>query len=348
MPVVEAHALTAALDRGEAPAPVYLLHGEESFFIDELARYFEQGFLPEKARDFNLFVFYGKEVNLGHIVSYARRFPVMHSHQLILIKDFHAVPDLQRQESVSLLENYLEAPLSSTVLVLCHKNGWIDKRKRLYKLIEQQGVVVESKPLYDNQVPQWIESYITKRNARIEPAAVQLLFEHVGNNLSRLSQEINKILLNFNAQPDVVIESRHVQEQVGISREYNAFELQRAIGAKQWAKSIKIIHYAAGNPKLMAAIPTLALLCSYFQKLMLIHFSTDHSEKHLATLLGVHPFFVKEYLQASRLYSLPELFAIIRILLEADKKAKGVDNAPIRDAALLQEVILQISSLSQP
>ncbi|WP_038031500.1 DNA polymerase III subunit delta [Thermonema rossianum] len=347
MAIVSAREVLSQLQSKQGIAPIYLLHGEEDFFIDQIAHYFEHFFLPPEARSFNQSVLYGKDISIGDVVNHARSFPMMYDHRLVLVKEFQAVKDLKKSESLKLLEKYAQAPLPSTVLVLCHKGGFFDKRKAVYKAIEKQGIVVESKPLYDNQVPKWIEEYVQNKGAKIEPTAIQLLFEHVGNNLSRLSHEIDKILLNFGEGEEKVIKAQAVYEYVGISREYNVFELQKALGQKQLAQCIKIIRYAARNPKAMPAIPTIAMLYRYVNQLLLVHHAPDKSEKALAALLEVHPFFVKEYVQASRRYRVQELYHMLQVLLEADKRAKGVDAAPASDAALLQDMMYQFFIPSQ-
>ncbi|NIK73427.1 DNA polymerase-3 subunit delta [Thermonema lapsum] len=347
MAIVSAQDVLSQLQSGKEVAAMYLLHGEEDFFIDQVAQYFEHSFLPPEARDFNQSVLYGKDISVGDIVNHARSFPMMYNRRLVLVKEFQAVKDLKESKSLKLLERYAQAPLASTVLVLCHKGGFFEKTKPVYKVIEKQGVVVESKPLYDNQVPKWIEQYVQSKGAKIEPAAVQLLFEQVGNNLSRLSHEIDKILLNFQEDDNKIIKAQAVYEYVGISREYNVFELQKALGQKQVAQCLKIIHYASRNPKAMPAIPTIAMLYRYINQLLLVHHAPDKSEKALAALLGVHPFFVKEYVQASKHYQAPELYHMLRVLLEADKRAKGVDAPPASDTAILQEMIYQFFIPSQ-
>lgn len=348
MAMASAQEVLSKLQSGKEVAPIYLLHGEEDFFIDQIAQYFEHTFLPPAARDFNQSVLYGKDITMGDIVNHARSFPMMHDRRLVLVKEFQAVKDIKKSESLKLLEKYAQAPLASTVLVLCHKGGFFDKRKAVYKAIEKQGIVVESKPLYDNQVPKWIEQYVQSKGAKIEPAAVQLLFEQVGNNLSRISHEIDKILLNFQETDSKIIKAQAVYEYVGISREYNIFELQKALGQKQPAQCLKIIYYASRNPKAMPAIPTIAMLYRYVNQLLLVHYAPDKSEKALAALLGVHPFFVKEYVQASKRYRVQELYGMLRVLLEADKRAKGVDAPPASDTAILQEMIHQFFIPSQP
>jgi DNA polymerase-3 subunit delta len=339
MPLQKPEEVLKNLQQGQFQ-PIYFFHGEEAYFIDQLADYIEAHALPAHEQGFNQVVFYGKDLSLGQLVNQARSFPMMAERQVVLVREFQEVGDLRSEEASQILLKYIEAPLPSTILVLSHKHKSLDKRKALYKALEKKAVVVESKKLYDNQVPAWIERYVKEQGFRIGPPAVQLLFESIGNELSRLRKEIDKIAINYPEKGEITPAA--IQQYVGISKEYNVFELQKALIEKNVLKANRIIRYFAGNPKDHPIIPMLAILYQLFSRLLMVHQSNDRSEGHLAKLLGVNPYFVKDYLQALRQYSLPKTIQCIEYLRQADLQSKGVDSGSMNEGDILQELVFKI------
>lgn len=321
-------------------APVYFLDGDEPYYIDLIADYIEQHALSEADRGFNQMVMYGKDTQVNQVVSNARRFPMMAERQVVLVKEAQELQDLGKADAQKLLESYVQNPLPSTILVLCHKHKSFDKRKALYKALVKNGVVVSTKKLYDNQVPAWIEQFVKSEGHDISPKAVQMLSEFIGNKLERLVNEIRKILINF--EGPVTIEDHHVQKFVGVSKEYNVFELQKAISFKDIVKANTIITYFAANPKDHPIIPMIALLYGYFSKLLIVHHSKDKSEKGLAAQLRINPYFAKEYIAASRNYSLGKVVSIINYLRQADLQSKGVNSGSATGGEIMKELIFKI------
>ena len=321
-------------------APVYFLDGDEPYYIDLIANYIEQHALNEADKGFNQIVMYGKDAQVNQVVSNARRFPMMAERQVVLVKEAQELQDLGKADAQKLLESYVQNPLPSTILVLCHKHKNFDKRKALYKAFGKNGVVISTKKLYDNQVPNWIEQYVKGEGHDISPKAVQMLNEYIGNNLERLVNEIKKILINF--EGTVTIDDGHVQKYVGVSKEYNVFELQKAISFKDVVKANTIITYFAANPKDHPIIPMIALLYGYFSKLLIVHHSKDKSDKGIAAQLKINPYFVKEYIAASRNYSLGKVVNVIHYLRQADLQSKGVDSGSATGGEIMKELIFKI------
>ena len=321
-------------------APVYFLEGEEAFYIDKIADYIEANALNEADKGFNQMIMYGKDSQINQVVGNARRFPMMAERQLVIVKEAQDLQDLGKADAQKLLESYVQNPLPSTILVICHKHKSFDKRKALYKTLVKNGVVVSTKKLYDNQVPAWIEGYIKDKGYTITPKAVQMLAEFIGNNLERLSNEIDKVLINF--KEPVTIEDGHIQKYVGVSKEYNVFELQKAISHRDVVKANTIITYFAANPKDHPLIPMIALLYAYFSKLLIVHHSQDKSEKGIAAKLKVNPFFVREYITSSRNYSLGKVVNVISYLRQADLQSKGVGGTSSPDGEIMKELIFKI------
>lgn len=320
-------------------APVYFLQGDEAYYIDSIAQYVEQHAIPEAERSFNQIILYGRDAAINEILTQARRFPMMAERQLVLIKEAQDIPDINREGGSKLLVDYLENPSPSTILVFCYKYKSIDKRKALGKALEKAAVEMTSKKLYDNQIPAWIMEYARSKDIQISEKATQMLADNIGNNLKRLAHEIDKVLINI--QGEDKIEAGHIQEYVGISKEYNAFELQKAIAVKDVVKANMIINYFAANLKGNPIIPTIALLFGFFSKLLMVHHTKDKSKGHLAGKLRVNPFFVAEYLQATHHYPLPKVIDNIHHLRLADIHSKGI-NANTDDGQILKELIFKL------
>ncbi len=323
--------------------PVYFLMGEEPYFIDMVADYVEGNVLDEAERDFNQSVLYGRDVSTNDVVSAAKRFPMMAEHQVIIVKEAQEIKDLvprAKQKAKSELETYLDNPQASTILVLCYKYKKLDKRSSLYKAIDKVGVVLSSAKLYDNKVPDWINNYLKGKDYSIGPKASALLTEYLGTNLSKISNELDKLMISLPAKSEITTD--HIQNNIGISKDYNVFELQTALGKKDVVKANRIINYFAANPKEHPMVLTIISLYGYFCKLLKYAFLKDKSQKNVASAIGVHPFFVKEYESAAKNFSVKKLRSIFSYLREYDMKSKGVDSGSATHGELLKELVFKI------
>ncbi|GAB3278518.1 DNA polymerase III subunit delta [Larkinella harenae] len=320
-------------------SPVYLLHGEEPYFLDLIAEEIEKTVVPDHEKGFNQFVVFGKDVQVGAVMNMARRYPFMAERQLVLVKEAQQLGGFGEKANQGLLEDYVKAPLPSTVLVLCH-TGAYDERKALAKAVGQKGVLLNAKKLYDNKVPDWIGDYCRQQNAKISLKAIQMLFDYIGNDLKRLAGEIDKIKINL--KPGEEISAETVERLVGISKEYNVFELQKALTLRDVVKANRIVDYFGRNPKDNPLPPMLIILYQFFTKVLMVQASRDQSEKALATLLSVHTFFVKDYLQTARAYPLWKVAGILRSIRQADAHCKGVDTPTLTEAGILKQLIFDI------
>lgn len=315
-------------------APVYVLYGDEPYFIDKVAHYVEHHVLSEAEKGFNQTVFYGKDVDCKTIAAAARRFPMMASHQVILVKE---AQNLKQWDDLS---SYLEKPLDSTLLVLCLKGKGPDKRTKAGKLLYGY-VAMESKRLYENQIPAWIESYLKEKNIQCDEKGLMLIAESLGTDLSRIANELDKLLLNLDGKNH--FGTKEISESIGISRDFNVFELQSALARKDFKKCIQILNYfnasknAFGKPVVL-----LGNLFSWFSKVMLVHTHHGADERSIASELGVNPYFIREYLLAARNYPPGRLEKIFGWLLECDIKAKGIGSGSEDDDALLKELFIKM------
>ena len=315
-------------------SPVYLLHGEEPYFIDIISDYIEQNVLSDLEKEFNQTIVYGKDSDVRTLISYAKRFPMMANYQVLIVKE---AQDLDKIEDFL---PYLEHPLSSTILVLCYKYSKFDRRKLFFKAVEKHGVAFESAKLYDNKIPDWISDYLRKRKYAITPKAAALLTEFLGADLGKIVNEIQKLLINIPAGSE--INEEYVEKNIGISKDFNVFELQKALGKKEVVKANQIILYFAANPRENPLVKTIPSLYSYFSKLLLYHFLPDKSRNAAAAALSVNPYFVADYQFAARNYPVGKLLSIISYIREYDLKAKGVENASASDGDLMKELIFKI------
>lgn len=318
--------------------PVYLLHGEESYYIDEVSDYIEKNILSDPEKSFNQTILYGKETDFMTIVNHAKRYPMMAEYQVVLIKEAQSLD--WNKGTVDLLQSYLEHPLVSTILVFCFKYTKFDKRKKIYKLFDTKGVVLESSKLYDNKVADWILDYTKGRGHKIQLSAAALLAEYLGTDLSKIVNELEKIFLNVPKTRD--INNEDVQNNIGISKDFNVFELNKALAFKEILKANQIVNYFAANPKSHPAPVVFGALSTYFTKVLKYHYADDRSKAGIAKLIGVHPFFADEYMIAGRNYNKWKTFHIISLLREYDIKSKGVDT-PINELGpLLKELVYKI------
>lgn len=315
--------------------PVYLLHGEESYFIDVISDALEHTVLNDAQKGFDQTVLYGKDTDFSTIVNAAKRYPMMSDHQLIIIKE---AQDLKWKDDELLLK-YVEQCTVSTVLVFDYKYGKFDKRKKLYKAIEKKGLVVESNKLYDDKVAAWVISYIKEQGWNIHPQAAALLSEYLGTELSKIVNELNKLMLNVPKDREIVVSD--IEQNIGISKDFNVFELNTALAKRNAFKAYQIIDYFAANPKSNPLVLVLGTIAGYFTKVLKYHYIIDKSTA--AKELGVHPFFMKEYELAARNYNRRKTFTIIEALKDADLKSKGMNvggNTSTKD--ILTELIFTI------
>lgn len=314
--------------------PFYFLSGEESYFIDTISDFIEKNVLNDTEKEFNQTVIYGRDTDIPSLVSVAKRFPMMANYQVVIVKE---AQDIQKIED---LQSYVENPLTSTLLVLNYKYKKIDKRKSFFKTIDKKGVLFEAKKIYDNQLGNWISKYAGDKGYTITPKATAMLTEFLGTDLSKVVNEVNKLVINLPNGAE--IDDLQVERNIGISKDYNIFELQNAIGAKDIVKANRIVNYYAANPKENPLIKTIALLYSYFTKLLIYHQLKDKSRNNVAAALSVNPFFVRDYQVAAKSYNNQKLVAIIAYLREYDLKAKGVDNISTPDGELFKELMFKI------
>jgi len=313
--------------------PIYFLMGEEPYYIDGIAKFIEESVLSEEEKGFNQVVLYGRDVTVEDIVSQAKRYPMMAEKQVVIVKE---AQELSR--TIENLVSYAENPQPTTVLVFCYKYKTLDKRKKLAKIIGKSGVLFESKKLYENQVPDWIRRVLSGRGYTITPKAAQMLVEFLGNDLSKVNNELEKLQLIL--KPGAQITPQHIEENIGISKDFNNFELQNAIGNKDVQKAFTIIQYFAQNPKNHPLVMTIALLYSFFSKVLKYHALSNKGDA--AKVLGVSPYFVKDYEIASKNYPMKKTSAVIASIREIDMKSKGVGAANLSQGDLLKELLVKI------
>jgi DNA polymerase-3 subunit delta len=303
-------------------APLYFLHGADSYYPNAIAKKINEIAIPEHEKGFNEFVLFGKELTVGAVLNNARRFPMMAERQLVLIKDADQIQDIGQKEAQGLLVKYAKEPLSSTILVLVFGKA-IDERKAYVKAFAENGILVNAKKLYDNQVPDFIMSICLQKKHTISPLACQLIFEHIGNNLEAIVKEIEKMLLNLPEGAE--IDANAIEKYVGISKDYNVFELQQSLINKDIKKSFQIVNYFAANTKDHPIQPVIMILFNFFSKVLVVHGSKSKPGVNLAVILKVNPYFLKDYNKAAQNYPIWKLMDIIAKLRTADKNSKGIE-----------------------
>lgn len=323
--------------------PVYLLHGEEPYYIDQIIHYMEAHILNDMEKGFNQTVLYGKDTDMATVMNAAKRYPMMSDYQLIIVKEAQELKWAKETEGNSktaeFVLNYFEKPLPSTILVLGYKYANFDKRKKIYKAIDKNGVVFQSDLVRDYKLAQWIDELVKEKGYKIAPQASALMAEYLGADLSKIANEVEKLLINIGKE--VTIDTDIIQKNIGISKEYNVFELQKALAVKNVLKCNQIINYFADNPKANPMVMVMANLSAYFTKILKYHYLPNKGDA--AKELGVNPFFVKDFETASRSYSLPKTFDIISLMREYDLKSKGVDSTGnTTDGELLKELLFKI------
>lgn len=318
---------------------VYLLHGDEPYYVDLIADALEKAVIPEENKGFCQFVLYGADHQVGGVIQHARSYPFMYERQLVMVKDAQKLGGIDREEGQKLIESYAQNPQTTTVLVLVY-NGGADERKGFVKTIGKTGVLFRSKKMYDNKLPEWVANYCRDRQVKISPKAIQMIVDNIGNDLKRIDNEIRKVLVNL--APGEEVGAEQVEKYIGISKEYNIFELQKSLSAKDVKKATRIAAFFASNTKDNPIIPVVLMLYSYFTKLLLAHAATDKSDQALASVLSVNPFFVKDYKSALAHYPVPVVVNIIHYLREADCKLKGIDTGSMQDGDILRDLIFKI------
>jgi DNA polymerase-3 subunit delta len=321
-------------------APAYFLQGDEPYYIDLISDEIEKNALDDSAKGFNQIILYGKDVRMNDILGNARRFPMMSDRQVVIVKEAQNIQDLGKEEGDKQLTHYLANPQPSTILVFCHKHKSLDKRKALYKSVEKHAITLTTNRLYDYQVPDWVRGYIKEKGFAITDKGVFMLAEFIGNNLERMSNEIDKMLINFKEKTE--INDHLIQKYIGISKEYNAFELQKAVAGREILKANKIVRYFEANPKNNPVIPIISILYLFFSKLLIIHSTPDKSENNLASVLKTNRFFIKDYLVAVRNYPLGKVVLVIHDLRHADLQSKGVNAGNLPDGQILKELVFKI------
>ena len=318
-------------------SPIYVLMGEEPFFIDQITDLLIENVLAEEERDFNQSIFYGADADAVSVINAARRFPMMSEYQLIVVKEAQLMRDIE------LLNAYAKHPLSSTVLVINYKYKTLDRRKSLAAAVEKNGILFESKKIPDYKMPGYITGLLQQRSLTIDAKAAQMLSDFLGNDLNRLSKELDKLAIVMAQMGSKRVTPELVERNIGISKEYNNFELIKALATKDVLKANRIAQYFEKNPKTNPLQMTLAVLFNYFSNLLIAYYSKDRSEAGLMAALGLRSAFqLKDYQMGMRHYSAMKVFLSIGEIRKADAASKGVDNASASDADLLKELLYKI------
>lgn len=314
--------------------PIYWLEGEEDFFIDRIMSYAESKILDENETGFNLTVFYGKDADWAAVINACRRYPMFAEKQVVLLKEAQQMRDIEK------LEAYIENPLASTIFVVAYKEKKVDGRTRLAKLLKEKGVVLSTKKLYESQLPEWTEELVHSKGFTISQKALLLLVDHIGNDLTRISNEIDKISINLGERKAITEET--IEQYVGVSKDFNVFELQAALAAKDLPKAIRIIQYFEANPKAAPIQLILPSLYSFFSRVFMIYGLNTREEKTVAASLGINPFFIKDYLKATRIYTYPDVERVILLLSDYNLRSIGINDSGTPDASLLKEMVVKM------
>jgi DNA polymerase III subunit delta len=316
-------------------APVYFLTGDEPFYIDLISDFIAGNVLKESEKAFNQTILYGKDVEMSYVNDSARRFPMMSQYQVIIVREAQNIRDIDN------LIHYVTKPLTSTVLVINYKNKKLDKRKKLYKEIEKHGVLFESNRLYEDKIPDWITRYLKEKGYGIQPPAAVLLTEFLGNDLGKIVMELEKLMITL-SEDQKMISTAHIEKNIGISKDFNNIELQKAIVKKDALKAFRIVDYFASNDKNNPMVLTLASLYFFFNKLFIYSILKDKSKQSVAENLKINPYFVADYQQAARIFPVEKTVRILGWLREYDLKSKGVNNLSATSGDLLKELVYKI------
>lgn len=319
---------------------IYFLQGYEEYYIDLIIEKLEKTVLNENEKSLDLTIAYGKEININKVIECARKVPMIAKKQLIIIKEAQDMADLMRESGRKILNHYLDYSSPKTILVFAFKNKTFDKRTALGKKLSQKSNFITTKKLYDNQIQQWIIDYAKYHKINLTNKAAAMIYEYLGNDLKKIAKEINKISNNLDKKN--LIDDFIVQKFMGISREFNGFELQTAIANKDFRKAIMILKYFEENPKACPIIPMVALIYTLFIKIIHIHMSKDKSKQTLSEILKINPYFVNQYLLAAKKYPPQKALEAIQYIHEADLKAKNINYPNIRESQIAQELLCKL------
>lgn len=314
--------------------PVYLLTGDESYFIDKISDFIAENILTETEREFNQAILYGRDTTMPAIISHCKRYPMMASHYVVIVRE------AQELDNMEGLEQYLEKPLESTILAICYKYKKFDGRTKLAKKIKERGILFESPKIYENKIPDWIAEYLKNRSFTLTPRAGILLTEFLGTNLGKIANELDKMLINLKAGATVTEEV--IEQYIGVSKDYNVFELQKAVAQKDFLKANRIVNYFCANLKENALLKVIPMLYQYFIKVMIYHQLTDKSQQGIAKALSIHPFVTKEYQEAGRNLGYDKLKQNISVLRVYDLRAKGINNESTTEGELMREMVYKL------
>lgn len=314
--------------------PVYWLEGEEEYYIDKAIDYAEHQIVNEREASFNLTVFYGRDASWADVVNACRRYPMFAERQVVLLKEAQQMRDIEK------LESYIEKPLNSTVLVISYKEKKVDGRTKFAKVLKEKAIFITTKKIYDSQLPEWIQELLRSRELLISPKGLALFADHIGNDLTRIENEIDKISVNLGKRKTITEED--IEEFVGVSKDFNVFELQSALVQKDLPKAIRIIQYFEANPKAAPIQLVLPSLYSFFSKVFMVFGAHSFEEKTVAASIGVTPFFVKQYLQAAKNYDFAGIEKILLLLHQYNLKSIGINSAGTEDASLLKEMVYKM------
>lgn len=320
--------------RNKVYHPVYFLMGDEPFFIDVISRYIEDHVLTEDEKNFNQSILYGRDTDVPTIVATAKRFPMMSEYQVVIVKEAQNIRDIEN------LESYIKNPLKSTLLVICYRNKTVDRRKTFGKQLEKTGVVLDAKKMYDDKLPAWISDYVKRKGYAIAPPAAQMLADYLGNDLAKIVNEISKIFISLPKGGEISL--KLIEQNIGISKDFNVFELQKALGSKDSFKAYQIARYFGENPNANPMVVTLSVIANFFTKLLMYHALDNKNSTHVASELGVNAFFVADYQKAAAKYPPMKIHQIFALLSEYDLKSKGVDNVNTSHGELLRELVFKI------
>ena len=318
--------------------PIYILVGDENYFADNIIKLLTSKVVNNDSKDFDYFKFYGNEISEDQVIDAAKRFPLVGEYNFVVLKDAKSVLDNSDSKNFDKLTSYIESPNLKTILVLSFINQSLDKRKRIYSLSKKNGLAFESKKIYDNQIFNWINEVAIEKKIKLHPKSIQIIIDFVGNNLSQIENELDK--LKINSEKDDVIRPDEVESIIGFSKEYNFFELTKHIGKKNFTKTIEIIEYMSTNSVKYPLTLLISSIFYFFNKLFLYH--SVENKREASKIMGVNPYFIEEYKLASPNYSMKDISKIFNYLLEADKRSKGIDFDNTNYHAISSELIYKI------
>lgn len=316
--------------------PVYWLEGEEPFFIDKIVDYAEHKILTDSEAEFNLTVFYGRDAEWTNVVNACRRYPMFADKQVVLLKEAQFMRDIEK------LELYVENPLSSTIFVVSYKDKKVDGRSKLAKLLKQKAEFLSTKKIYDSQLPEFVNNIVKQNGLTITQRALMMIADHIGNDLSRIENEIEKLAINLGTKNNITEDD--IENYIGVSKEFNVFEMQDAIAKKNFSKAVRIIQYFEANPKAVPIQMLFPALYNFFSKVYMVFGANTNDEKMLASALAINPYFIKDYVAAARNYGFGGVEKILLLLNTYNLRSVGVNDAGTTDAGLMKEMVVKMMS----